>query len=75
MAYKAVDPGFVRKVKACVFPAITSMTARTTRPVAENAHAEIVDGYGGLAQVYPLVLTKSEWRRTFPQPEGPFHSQ
>ena len=57
MAYEAVDPGLVRKVKACVFPTITGMTARTTGPVAENAHAEIVDGYGGLAQIYPLVLT------------------
>ena len=57
MAYEAVDPGLVSKVKACVFPAITGMTARTTGPVAENAHAEIVDGYGGLAQIYPLILT------------------
>ena len=57
MAYKTVDPGFVVKVKGCVPPAITGMTARTTGPVAENAHAEIVDGYGGLAQIYPLILT------------------
>ena len=57
MAYEAVDPGLVRKVKACVFPTITSMTPRATRPVAKNAHAEIVDGYGGLAQIYPLILT------------------
>ena len=68
MAYEAVDPGLVGKVKACVFPTIASMTPRATRPVAKNAHAEIVYGYGGLAQIYPLVLTKSEWRRTFPQP-------
>jgi hypothetical protein len=57
MAHKAVDPALVGKVKGCVFPTITGMTARTTRPVAENAHAEIIDGYGGLAQIYPLVLT------------------
>ena len=44
------------------------MTARTTGPVAENAHAEIVDGHGGLAQIYPFVLTQGEWRRAFPQP-------
>lgn len=68
MAHEAVDPGLVGKVKGCVFPTITGMTARTTRPVAENAHAEIVDGYSGLAHIYPLVFTQGEWRRTFPQP-------
>ena len=68
MAYETVDPGLVGKVKSCVFPPITSMTARATGPVAENAHAEIVNGHGGLTKIYPLVLTQGEWRRAFPQP-------
>ena len=68
MAHEAVDPGLVGKVEGCIFPAVTGMTARATGPVAENTHAEIVDGHGGLAQIYPLVLTEGEWRRAFPQP-------
>lgn len=68
MAHEAVDPAFVGKVKACVFPTIPSMTTGATGPVAEDADAEIVDGYGALAQIYPVVLTQSIWRRAFPQP-------
>ena len=57
MAYEAVDPGFVGEVKVCVVPTITSMTTRATGPIAENTHAEIVNGNGGLAHIHPLVLT------------------
>ena len=68
MAHEAVNPAFVGKVKACVFPTITGMTTGATGPVAEYAHAKIVDGYSALAQIYPLVLTQSVWRRALPQP-------
>ena len=68
MAHKAVDLGFVVKVKGRVPPAITGMTTRTTGPVADNAHAEIVDGYGGFTQICPPFLALGERRRTFPQP-------
>ena len=68
MANKAIDPPFVGKVKGCVFPTVTGMTAGATRPVAENAHAEIIDRYRALTQIYPLVLTQSIRRRAFPQP-------
>lgn len=68
MANEAVDPALVAKVKVCVFPTVTGMTARATRPVAENAHAEIIDRYCALSQIYLLVLTQSIRRRAFPQP-------
>ena len=68
MAYQAVDPAFVGKVKACVLPTITGMTTRATGPVAEDADAEIIDGYGTFAQIYSPVLTQSIWRRASPQP-------
>ena len=68
MAYKTVDPSFVVKVKGCVLPPITGMTTRTTGPVADNAHAEIVDDYVGFTQIYPPFQAQVEWRRTFPQP-------
>ena len=74
MAYQAVDPALVAKVKVRVFPTITGMTTRATGPVAEDADAEIVDGYGTLAKINSPVLTKSIWRRAFPQPvRGPEH--
>ena len=68
VAHEAVDTALVAKVEGSVFPAITGMTARTAGPVAQNAYTEIVDGHGGLAQIYSLVLTQGEWRRAFPQP-------
>ena len=70
MTNEAVDPALVGKVEGCVFPTITGMTARTTRPVADNTHAEIIDGHGALTQIYPLVLTQSIRRWAFPQPVG-----
>jgi hypothetical protein len=68
MANEAIDPALVGKVKGCVSPTVTGMTARTTRPVAEDTHAEIIDGNGALTQIHPLVLTQSEGRWAFPQP-------
>lgn len=70
MAYEAVDSRLVGKVKVRVLPTITCMATRATGPVAEDADAEIVDGYGTLAQIYPLVLTEGIRRRAFPQPVG-----
>ena len=68
MANEAVDPTLVGKVKGCVLPTVPGMTARTTRPIAENTHAEIIDGDGTLTQIHALVLAQSVRGRAFPQP-------
>ena len=60
MADEAVNPGFIGEVKVGVLPAVAGVTTGATGPVAGKVYEEVVDGFGGLAQVDPLLVTLGE---------------
>lgn len=44
VAYQAVDPCLVRKIKIFVFPSITGVARCATSLVALDIHSEVIDG-------------------------------
>ena len=60
VADEAVNPGLVGEVKGCIFPAKAGVTTGATGPVAGEVYEEVVDGFGGLAQIDPLLITRGE---------------
>ncbi len=60
VAYETVDLGLVGEVKGSILPAVAGMTASATGPVTGDVYAEVVNGFGGLAQVDAFLLTLGE---------------